>query len=98
MAALGTPTVMGSGGGGGQPRWVVLAFPRVTVGDTYDISALNTNTGGLVASFQTVFSALFVATSNRTATTTLATASGTVITINGSGVSADTGLLFVVGE
>lgn len=93
MAALTGPTVLAYGGGSGQPRWAVLSFQKVTAADTYDISTL---TG--IPPFNTVTSALFVATSNRTATTTLATIAGTVITVVGAGIAADAGLLFVLGE
>jgi hypothetical protein len=93
MAALTGPVVLASGGGNGAPRWCVLAFQKVTAADTYDMSTL---TG--IAAFTTVTSALFVATSNRTATTTLATIAGTTVTVVGAGIAADAGVLFVVGE
>jgi hypothetical protein len=93
MAALTAPVIQASGGGGGQPRWVVLSFQKVTAADTFDLSTL---TG--IAPFTTVTSALFVATSNRTATTTLCTLAGTTATVVGAGVAADAGLLFAVGE
>lgn len=94
MAVLTAPTVVGQGGGQGQPRWVVLAFPKVSANDTYDISTLS----GVASAFQTVFDAIFAATSNRTATFTVATFVGTVVTILGAGISGDTGLLVVIGE
>lgn len=93
MAALTNPAVLASGGGSGQPRWAVLAFQKVTAADTFDMSTLTS-----IAPFTTVTSALFVATSNRTATTTLATIATTVVTVVGTGVAADAGYMFVVGE
>lgn len=93
LAALANPIVLASGGGGGEPRWAVLSFQKVTAADTFDASTL---TG--IAAFTSVTSALFVATSNRTATTTLATIVGTVVTIVGAGIAADSGFLFIVGE
>lgn len=94
MAVLTSPAVQASGGGSGTPRWAVLGFQRVSAADTFDCSTLST-----IPPFVTVTAALFVATSNRTATTTLGTiASNTNVTINGTGVAADAGLLFVVGE
>lgn len=93
MAALTGPVVLASGGGSGQPRWAVLGFQKVTAADTYDMSTL-----AGIAPFTTVTAALFVATSNRTATTTLATIAGTVVTVAGTGIAADAGLLFVLGE
>lgn len=92
MAVLTSPVVQAQGGGGGAPRWAVLSFQKVTAADTFDCSTLP-------APFVTVTSALFVATSNRTATTTLATiASQTNVTVVGTGIAADAGVLFVVGE
>lgn len=93
MAALTGPIVQGQGGGGGAPRWVVLAFQRVTAADTFDLATL-TNIGAFV----TVTTALFVATSNRTATSTLCTIAGTVATVVGTGIANDSGYMFVVGE
>lgn len=93
MAALTNPAVLQSGGGSGQPRWALLAFQKVTAADTFDMSTLTT-----IAAFSTVTAALFVATSNRTATTTLSTIAGTVVTVLGTGIAADAGYLFVVGE
>lgn len=93
MAVLTGPVVQASGGGGGQPRWCVLSFQRVTAADTFDLSTLSA-----IAPFATVTSALFVATSNRTATTTLCTVAGTVATVVGTGIAADSGLLFALGE
>jgi hypothetical protein len=93
LAALTGPVVQASGGGGGTPRWVVLSFQRVTAADTFDLSTL-TN----IAPFVTLTAALFVATSNRTATTTLCTLAGTVATVVGTGIANDAGLLFALGE
>ena len=93
MAALTSPTILASGGGSGQPRYVVLAFQKVTAADTFDLSTLTTP-----APFNTVTSALFVATSNRTATTTLCTLASPVVTVVGTGIAADAGYLFAVGE
>ena len=93
MAALTNPTILGSGGGSGLPRWAVLAFPKVTAGDTYDVGTLSG-----VAAFQTVWTALGSATSSRNVTTALASIAGTVVTINGTGMSADAVLLWVTGE
>ena len=93
MAALTGPIVQASGGGGGQPRWVVLSFQKVTAADTFDLSTLTQ-----IAPFVSLTSALFVATSNRTATTTLCTLAGTTATVVGTGIAADAGYLFAVGE
>lgn len=94
MAVLTGPTVIASGGGSGAPRWIVLGFQKVTAADTFDLATL-TNP----AAFSVVTSAVFVATSNRTATTTLSTiASSTNVSMLGTGVAADAGLLFAVGE
>lgn len=93
MAVLTNPTVLGSGGGGGSPRWAVLAFQKVTAADTFDLSTLPTP-----GAFVTLTSALFVAASNRTATTTLCTVATTVATVVGTGVANDAGYLFAVGE
>jgi len=93
MAALTNPGVLASGGGAGQPRWAILSFQKVTAADTFDMSTLTS-----IAPFTTVTAALFVATSNRTATTTLCTLAGTVATVVGAGIAADAGFLFVVGE
>lgn len=93
MAVLTGPVIQASGGGGGQPRWCVLSFQRVTAADTFDLATLSQ-----IAPFVTVTSALFVALSNRTATPTLATIAGTVATVAGAGIANDAGLLFVVGE
>lgn len=93
MAALTGPVVLAYGGGSGTPRWVLLAFQKVTAADTFDLSTLTAIPG-----FVTLTSALFVATSNRTATTTLCTVATTVATIVGTGIANDSGLLFAVGE
>jgi hypothetical protein len=93
MAALTGPVVLASGGGSGTPRYCLLAFQKVTAADTFDLSTLTS-----VAPFTTVTSALFVATSNRTATTTLCTIASPVVTVVGTGVAADSGLLFAIGE
>jgi len=93
MAALTNPGVIASGGGAGQARWAVLSFQKVTAADTYDCSTLTS-----IPPFTTVTAALFVATSNRTATTTLCTLASPVVTIVGAGIAADAGYLFVVGE
>lgn len=76
----------------GKPRCAVLAFPNVTTADTFDAATLPTP-------FVTVTAALFVATSNRTATTTLCTiATNTNISLLGTGIARDAGVLFIVGE
>lgn len=93
MAALTGPVVLASGGGGGNPRFCVLSFQKVTAADTFDLSTLTS-----IAPFVSVTAALFVATSNRTATTTLCTIAGTVATVVGTGIAADSGLLFALGE
>jgi hypothetical protein len=93
MAVLTGPVIAGNGGGGGSPRWVVLSFQKVTAADTFDLSTLTQ-----IAPFVTVTAALFVATSNRTATTTLCTLAGTVATVVGTGIANDSGYLFVLGE
>lgn len=93
MAALTGPTVLAASSGSGV-RWALLGFQKVTAADTFDATTL-TNPGP----FAVVTSALFVATSNRTATTTLATGTpGTTITIAGTGIANDAGILFLVGE
>jgi formate hydrogenlyase subunit 3/multisubunit Na+/H+ antiporter MnhD subunit len=93
MAALTGPAVLASGGGSGAPRWAVLSFQKVTAADTFDASTLTS-----IAPFVTVTAAVFCAESNRTATTTLSTMAGTVITVLGTGIAADAGLLWVFGE
>lgn len=93
MAVLTAPTVVSSGGGSGQTRWALVSFPKVTAGDTFDVATLTA-----IAAFQTVYVAFFVALTNRTETFALATLAGTVVTIVGTGVAADSGLLLVVGE
>lgn len=93
MAALTGPVVLASGGGSGAPRWAVLAFQKVTAADTFDMSTLTA-----ISPFVTVTAALFVAVSNRTATTTLATIAGTTVTVVGTGIANDAGYLFVLGE
>lgn len=94
MAVLTSPTVLCSGGGQGQPRYAILAFQKVTAADTYDATTL-TNPGP----FAVVTTAIFVSTSNRTATSALATGTpGTTLTIVGTGVANDSGYLFLVGE
>lgn len=92
MAALTNGTLLASGGGSGEPRWAVVALPKVTAADTFDAGA------EVSPAFTTIFDAVFFSTSNRTATAALATVAGTVITLNGTGVAADSGLLFIVGE
>lgn len=93
MAVLTSPSIRGHEEPAGEPRWAVLGFQKVTAADTFDASTLTA-----IAAFNTVTSAVFVATSNRTATTTLSTMAGTVITILGTGIAADAGLLYVIGE
>jgi hypothetical protein len=93
MAALTGPTVLAYGGGSGTPRWCVLSFQRVTAADTFDLSTLTA-----IPAFVTLTSAVFVATSNRTATTTLCTIATTVATVVGTGIANDSGLLFALGE
>jgi hypothetical protein len=93
MAALTNPSIRGHEEPPGGPRWAVLGFQKVTAADTFDASTLTA-----IPAFNTVTSALFVATSNRTATTTLSTMAGTVITVLGTGIAADAGWLYIVGE
>ena len=97
MAVLTNPAILSHGeatGGAGGARYAVLGFQKVTAADTYDATTLTA-----IPPFAVVTSALFVATSNRTATTTLATGTpGTTITIAGAGIANDAGLLFLVGE
>jgi hypothetical protein len=93
MAALTGPVVLASGGGNGSPRYALLAFQRVTAADTFDLASLTA-----IPAFVTVTAALFVATSNRTATTTLCTIATTTATVVGTGIAADSGLMFVLGE
>jgi hypothetical protein len=96
MALLTAGALLGSGGGSGAPRWAAIGLQKVTTADTYD---MGTGTlPGSLSLFTSVTSALFVATSNRTATTTLGTIAGTVVTMLGAGIAADSGILFVVGE
>jgi len=93
MAALTNPGVLYSSGGAGQPRVVLLSFPKVTAGDTFDLSTLTS-----IAAFVTVTDAAFAAISSRNATFAASTIAGTTVTIVGTGVAADAGILFVVGE
>jgi len=93
MAALTAPAVIASGSSPGGPRWALLGFQKVTAADTFDCSTLTT-----IPPFITVTAALFVATSNRTATTTLCTLASPVVTVVGAGIAADSGWLWVVGE
>lgn len=90
MAVLTAPVILANGGVSGEPRWAVLSFQKVTAADTFDVSTLQ-------QPFQTVTAALGVASSNRTATVTLGGISGTVVTIQGTGIANDSVLLFVVG-
>lgn len=92
MAVLANPVVSASGGTP-DSRWAVLTFRNVTVGDTFDLGTLTA-----ISPFVKVYAALFQATTNRTETTALATIAGTVVTVVGTGIAADGGLLFVVGE
>lgn len=92
MAALTNPTLLASGGGSGQPRWALLAFQKVTAADTFDCSTLAT-------AFNVVTAGCFLSTSNRTATATVSTiASSTIVSLLGTGIAADAGILFVIGE
>lgn len=93
MAALTGPVIVGSGGGIGSPKWVALAFQKVTAADTFDLSTLPSP-----FPFVTLTAALFVATSNRTATTTLCTIATTVATVVGTGIANDSGIMFALGE
>jgi hypothetical protein len=95
MALVTGGNLVAAFGGSGSPRGAVIGLQKVTTGDTYDMAG--TLPGG-VSAFTSVTSALFVATSNRTATTTLGTIAGTVVTMLGVGIAADAGVLFVVGE
>jgi hypothetical protein len=92
MAALTGPVVLAQGGGSGQPRWALLAFQKVTTADTFDASTLATP-------FSVVTGGTFFATSNRTETVTVSTiASSTIVSLLGTGVAADSGILAIVGE
>jgi hypothetical protein len=94
LAALTGPTVLGSGGGGGETRWALLQFQKVTAADSFDCSTLTT-----IAAFQVVSAGCFLSTSNRTAVATVSTISAqTVVAMLGSGVAADAGVLLVIGE
>lgn len=94
MAALTGPTVLYNSGGGGEPRIALLAFQKVTAADTFDASTLTT-----VAAFNVVTAGDFISTSNRSAVNTVSTISAsTVVAIVGSGLAADAGVLFIVGE
>lgn len=97
MAVLTSPTIKyDSGAGGGTPRCMVVSFQNVTTADTWD--AASAMPSG-VAPFTTVTAALAVATSNRTATTTLCTiATNTNISLLGTGIARDSVFLFLVGE
>lgn len=94
MAVLTNPSLLGQSTSPGTPRFAVLGFPKVTAGDTFDASTL----AGQIQPFVVVYAAIFVATSNRTASPATATITGTVITMNGTGIANDTGYLFVEGE
>jgi hypothetical protein len=93
MAVLTGPTVLYQDPAStGKPRVAVVSFPNVTAADTFDAATLPTP-------FVTVTAALGVATSNRTATTTLCTiASNTNISILGTGIARDSVVLFILGE
>lgn len=94
MAVLTNPVLLSQGGGSGEPHYAVLSFQKVTAADTYDMATLS----GVTPAFSTVTHAFFACTSNRTATPTLATIAGTVVTVVGAGIASDSCLLFVVGE
>ncbi len=94
MAVLTGPGVVASGGGGGSTRWALLSFQKVTTGDTFDCATLTS-----IAPFNVVSAGCFLSTSNRTATATVCTiASSTNVSLLGTGIAADAGLLFVIGE
>ena len=94
MAALTNPGVVCAGGGAGQPRYALLSFQKVTTADTFDASTLTA-----IAPFNVVTAGDFISTSNRTATNTVCTiASSTIVSLLGTGIAADAGLLFIVGE
>jgi hypothetical protein len=94
LAALTSPGVLASGGGSGEPRYALLSFPKVTAADTFDASTLTT-----IAAFNVVTAGDFISTSNRTATNTVCTiATQTIVSMLGTGIAADAGILFIVGE
>lgn len=93
MAALTNPGVIASGGGAGQARWAILSFQKVTAADTFDVSTLTS-----IAPFVTVTDAYFANMSDRATTRAVSTFVGTVITVVGTGIAADAGHLYVVGE
>ena len=94
MAVITAVTPVASGGPpDGSSKFAVLAIKNVTAGDTFDVSTLP----GAQA-FVKVIAAMFVASTNRTATPTVAGIAGTVLTLAGVGIAADAGYLFVFGE
>lgn len=94
MAVLTNPGIVASGGGSGQTRWALLSFQKVTTADTFDCATL-TN----IAPFNVVSAGIFLSTSNRTATATVSTiATSTNVSLLGTGIANDAGLLFVIGE
>lgn len=94
MAVLTNPVIVATGGpSDGSSKWTVLSFKNVTANDTFDVATL-----AGAAAFVKVFGAIFVSSTNRTATTTIAGVAGTVLTMAGAGIAADAGYCFIVGE
>ena len=94
MAVLTNPIVVASiGPPDGSVRAVLVEFKNVTAGDTFDMATLPG-----AAAFVKVFGACFLSHTNRTATPTIATLAGTVVTMAGVGLANDAGYCFVVGE
>ena len=90
MALLTAYTPGGAGGAtDGSIKWAVVALRNVTANDTFDVAVLN---------FVKVNGAMFAASTNRTATPTVAGIAGTVLTLAGTGIAGDSGYLFVFGE
>lgn len=90
MALLTAYTPAGAGGASdGSIKWAVAALRNVTAADTFDVAPLG---------FVKVNAAMFAASTNRTATPTVAGIAGTVLTLSGVGIAGDSGYLFILGE
>lgn len=93
ITAAGVTIVQQGGAADGSVKEMVIAIKNVTAGDTFDCSTLPG-----AAAFVKVFGAIFISSTNRTATTTIAGVAGTVLTLAGVGIANDAGYLFIVGE
>lgn len=93
IAAAGVTIVAQGGPPDGSMKYMVLAVKNVTAGDTFDCATL-----AGAAAFVKPFGGMFLSSTNRTATATVAGVAGTVLTLAGVGLAADAGYLFIVGE